>query len=190
MGYWNKSPCNGSIVVYPLQRNFRHPLLGKVMALVFYDSEGIFLVEHMQHKTRIIGCAYAVVLQNLKATMKKKKDEGNWQGASCCFTSKLLYDKQSMPQDFYSPTLVPSEFIPVLKPNGTLLWTQVFKPRKTKRSVSRVVQAAWQRLLFSAILLLPGKWKKWVELKEDYIENQWKFCSILTPSWIGKNLYM
>jgi hypothetical protein len=43
-----------------------------MMATVFWDLEGNFLMEYMPHMTTIIGDACAAMLQNLKESVKEK----------------------------------------------------------------------------------------------------------------------
>ena len=86
----------------PTPKKFRtQPSAGKIMATVFWDSEGILLVDYMPPKTTITGDAYVAVLRNLKEAIKDKR-RGKLTGSVLLlhdFTTRLLYtshEKQSL----------------------------------------------------------------------------------------------
>ena len=58
----------------PTPKKFRvHQSAGKIMATVFWDSEGVLFLEFMPHKTTIIGDTYASTMVALRENIKPKR---------------------------------------------------------------------------------------------------------------------
>ena len=95
---------------------------GKVMATVFWDCEGVVLLEFMPNKSSITGLSYATTLKNLKAAIKETR------GRSGTKKKRLLHDNapphtsviakaarnecgfEKMFHPPYSPDLAPSDY--------------------------------------------------------------------------------
>ncbi|KAH0821121.1 hypothetical protein GEV33_001670 [Tenebrio molitor] len=72
----NRNPCNGNIRVLHPQRSLKvQHSAGKVMATVFWDSEGILLIDYLPRKTTMNGNYYAEVLGKLEKAIKEKRKE-------------------------------------------------------------------------------------------------------------------
>jgi hypothetical protein len=56
------------------------------MATVFWDSEGILLIDYLPRKTTMKGNYYAEVLGKLEKTIKEKRKEKFKNGISFCMT--------------------------------------------------------------------------------------------------------
>ena len=41
------------------------PSAGKIMSTIFYDAEGVVLIDYLAHKTTVTGTYYAQLLQRL-----------------------------------------------------------------------------------------------------------------------------
>ncbi|CAH2086440.1 unnamed protein product [Euphydryas editha] len=57
---------------------------GKVTALVFWDAEGITMVEYLEKGATITGSHYADHIRKLQEAIKKKQKRQT--ASSCCFT--------------------------------------------------------------------------------------------------------
>lgn len=58
----------------PPPKKFRtQPSAGKIMATIFWDMEGVLLIDYLPHKETITGKYYAGVLKNLKAAILEKR---------------------------------------------------------------------------------------------------------------------
>ena len=62
-----KSPCNGSTLAHPHRRNI------VVIATVFWDSQGIILIDYTPVGTSITGEYYANGIKQLRVAIKEKR---------------------------------------------------------------------------------------------------------------------
>ena len=94
----------------------------KVMATVFWDSEGVILLDFLEGKTTVTGAYYVEVLKKLKAAIIKKRPgklhngilfhHDNAPAHSAKITKNILreFRWQLLPHPPYSPDLAPSHF--------------------------------------------------------------------------------
>ena len=94
----------------------------KVMATVFWDSEGIILLDFLEGKRTVTGAYYVEVLKKLKAAIIKKRPgklhngillhHDNAPAHSARITKDILreFRWQLLPHPPYSPDLAPSDF--------------------------------------------------------------------------------
>ena len=70
-----KSPCNGSTrCKYPTPKKFHvQQSAGKITPTVFWDSEGVLLLEFTPHKTTITRDIYASTIVALRENIKQKR---------------------------------------------------------------------------------------------------------------------
>ena len=69
-----KSPCNGSALAQPPPKKFHtQPSASKVMAMVFWDSTGIILIDYKPAGTSITGEYYANVIKQSRVAIKEKR---------------------------------------------------------------------------------------------------------------------
>jgi hypothetical protein len=58
----------------PSPRKFKvQPSAGKIMCTVFWDAEGVLLIDYMPHKETITGVYYADLLRQLRIAVKEKR---------------------------------------------------------------------------------------------------------------------
>jgi len=69
----NRKACIGRRYSYPSPRKFKvQASAGKIMCTVFWDAEGILLMDSMPHKVTVTGVNYANLLRKLFVAVKKK----------------------------------------------------------------------------------------------------------------------
>ena len=72
----NSNPNSGSHVDHPGPIKFKSERsVKKVMASVFWDSEGVVLVDFLEGKKTVTGAYYIEVLRKLKAKLAEKPPE-------------------------------------------------------------------------------------------------------------------
>ena len=75
----------------PPPRKFKtQPSAGEMMATVFWDTEGVLLVEYVPNKTTITDASYAKTLTNLRKAIREKRREKLSRGVL------LLHDNASV----------------------------------------------------------------------------------------------
>jgi len=71
----NSKACSGNTLVLqaPGSSRCRHQLHGKIMCTIFWDAEGILLIDFMPQKVTITGVFYADLLHKLVLAIKEKR---------------------------------------------------------------------------------------------------------------------
>ena len=94
----------------------------KVMATVFWDSEGVVLVDFLEGKKTVTGAYYVEVLRKLRAKLAKKRPGKLHRGIlfhhdnAPAHSSRIVRDVlrefrwELLPHPPYSPDLAPSDF--------------------------------------------------------------------------------
>lgn len=72
------------------------PSVGKVMATVFWDSEGIILIDHLEKGKTITGDDYAIFMVRLKEELKQKRPRLVCKKFSFIKTTRLLTNQSSV----------------------------------------------------------------------------------------------
>jgi [histone H3]-lysine36 N-dimethyltransferase SETMAR len=106
----------------PLIKGIRKLSNKKVMCLVFWDNIGVLLVKFFRKGATLTGAGYAIILEQLKKAIQKKRDE-KWDDGvfllhdnTPCHTSRVAnsalndlgFIQLSHPP--YSPDLAPSDY--------------------------------------------------------------------------------
>ena len=98
------------------------PSAGKIMATVFWDSEGILLIDYLPRKTTMNGVYYAGLLVQLRQAIKEKRRGKLQLGVRLLHdnapvhTARVSQDAikecgfEMIPHPPYSPDLAPSDF--------------------------------------------------------------------------------
>lgn len=156
---------------------------GKVMASVFWDSNGILMIDYLPKGQTINGEYYANLLDKLQECIEQRRPglarkkiffhQDNARVHTCLKAmakiNELHYDL--LPHPPYSPDLAPSDFhlFPKLK---TFLGGQKFK---TNEEVIAAVEEYFTGLekshFMEGITALERRWTKCVELNGDYVEK-------------------
>ena len=107
----------------PSPRKFKvQASAGKIMCTVFWDAEGILLIDYMQHNVTITGVYYADLLRKLRVTIKEKRrgkltqiplllhDNAPAHRSHVGQGAVLECGFEEMPHPPYSPDLAPSDY--------------------------------------------------------------------------------
>lgn len=156
---------------------------GKVMATVFWDEEGILLLEFMPRKSTITGETYANTLKALREAIKEKRRgkltsnvlllHDNAPVHMCEKAQTAIRDCgfQQLNHPPYSPDLAPSDYFLFRNLKKFLRGKFFSSDEQVKEAVSDWFGDHEKEFYSKGIKSLQEKWTKCVELKGDYIEK-------------------
>ncbi|KAL0901883.1 hypothetical protein ABMA27_007038 [Loxostege sticticalis] len=156
---------------------------GELMATIFWDSQGIILIDFMEKGKTITGAYYAAllgkfheVLMMKRPHLAKKKVIFHHDNApahtSAIATSKLVELRyQLLPHPPYSPDLAPCDFF--LFPNmKKWLGGKRFSFNEEVEAETEAYFSGFDKAyFFDGLKKLEHRWSKYVELKGDYVEK-------------------
>ncbi|KMQ87583.1 mariner transposase [Lasius niger] len=156
---------------------------GKVMATVFWDSQGIILIDYLQKGQSITGAYYATLLNRLDEELRTKRPRLMkkkllfHQDNAPAHTSVVAMAKvhelgyELLPHPPYSPDLAPCDFF--LFPN-LKIWLGGKRFSSNEKAIAAVDEyfQGFETSYFSeGIKKLEHRWTKCVELEGDYVEK-------------------
>ncbi|XP_012063671.1 PREDICTED: histone-lysine N-methyltransferase SETMAR-like [Atta cephalotes] len=151
---------------------------GKMMATVFWDSQGIILIDYLQKDKTITGEYYATLLNHLKEELKKKRprlarkkvlfqDNAPFHKSTVAMTKLHELGYELIPHPPYSPDLAPCDFFLFLN-------LKTWLGGKKFSSNEEVIEyfADFETAYFSdGIKKLETRWTKCIALDGDYVEK-------------------
>lgn len=156
---------------------------GKVMATVFWDSQGIIHIDYLERGRTITGQYYCELLDRFDASFKEKRTlpyrkkllfhhDNAPAHSSHIATAKLVeLGYELLPHPPYSPDLAPCDFF--LFPN--LKKSLAGKKFSSNEEVITAAEAYFADLPGSyyknGLMKLEDRWVKCIELKGDYVEK-------------------
>jgi histone-lysine N-methyltransferase SETMAR len=159
------------------------PSAGKVMALVFWDAEGILFINYLEKGKTITGEYYSSILTRLdekicekRSGLQKKKiifHQDNEPAHKSVLAMRKLRDLhyETLKHPTYSPDLAPSDFY--LYPNLKLFFVgQCFSSnQEANAAVEGYFADLTKNHYRDGIMMLEHHWNKCISLKGDYIEK-------------------
>jgi len=168
----------------PTPRKFRvQKSAGKIMATLFWDSEGLLLLEFMPDECTITGDSYATTMKNLHDTIEEKRRGKLSRGVLLLHDNAPVHKSwkveaalrecgfQELNHPPYSPDLAPSDYF-LFRHLTRFLRGKIFScNEELKVAVSDWFDGQEVDFYSQGIKSLESKWNKCVELKGDYIEK-------------------
>jgi [histone H3]-lysine36 N-dimethyltransferase SETMAR len=159
------------------------PSAGKVMVTVFWDTEGILLLDYLQKGQTITGTYYANLLMRLRDVLKIKRrgklsrgvlfHQDNAPSHTSSVAMATIHDCgfQLLQHPPYSPDLAPSDYhlFPELK--RKLSGVHFGTDDDVIGAVEDVFGAMDKTFYFDGIKALRHRWEKCVDLGGDYVEK-------------------
>lgn len=156
---------------------------GKIMATVFWDSQGVLLTRYMPKGTTINSVTYCEVLKDLRAALYRKRPglksekvfliHDNARPHSSAVTQKLLTDFKwkIFGHPPYSPDLAPSDFwlFPTLK--KSLAGQRFTTDAQVKVAVNNFFQKQSPEFYATGIERLVPRYNKCLDLLGEYVEK-------------------
>lgn len=168
----------------PPPKKFRTQVsAGKVMATIFWDSQGVLLLDYLPHKTTMTGDYYSKLLGTLRDAIKQKRRgmlsrgvlllHDNAPAHRSVIAQQAIHDCEfkQLNHPAYSPDLAPSDYYLFRHLKAHLRGTRFEDDESVKGAVESWLQGQTKDFYFKGIASLAEKWNKCVELKGDYIEK-------------------
>lgn len=156
---------------------------GKVLASVFWDTQGIIFIDYLEHGRTITGPYYITLLERLVQELKKKRPrlyrkrilflQDNAPAHKCKISMEKFEELgfELLPHPAYSPDLAPSDYY--LFPN--LKRWLCGKRFENNEEVEFETDGYFGRLqpeyYLKGIRKLEDRWNRCILLKGDYVEN-------------------
>ncbi|UYV78083.1 hypothetical protein LAZ67_16000046 [Cordylochernes scorpioides] len=159
------------------------PSAGKVMVSVFWDSEGVLLIDFLNKGQTITGNYYANLVKQLREAIKEKRrgklsrkivyHQDNAPSHRSLQAMATIYDSgfELLPHAPHSPDLAPSDFhlFPHLK--NSLSGIHFRSDKEVIDAVTSFFESLETSFFLEGIKALEHRWKKCIDLKGDYVEK-------------------
>lgn len=156
---------------------------GKVMATVFWDAEGILLIEYMPKGTTITGNVYKDTIKNLKAAIHEKRPH-NYAQKTLLLHDNCRVHKARIVQEVinecgfkelqhppYSPDLAPCDYYLFSKLKKHLRGRRFLSNDDLENAVESYFAELPKEFFFEGIALLEKRWNKCVTVNGSYVEK-------------------
>jgi histone-lysine N-methyltransferase SETMAR len=167
----------------PPKKARTQPSAGKIMATIFWDAEGIILIDYLPHKTTITGSYYVEVLRRLHQAIKNKRrgklshkvlllhDNAPAHSAKIAQAAIKECNFQQLRHPPYSPDLAPSDFylFRLLKKN--LRGRRFSSDEEVKGAAEAWLKGQSKDFYLQGLQSLPMKWGKCIDMLGDYVEK-------------------
>ena len=157
---------------------------GKVMATVFWDAQGVIMLDFLAKKSTITGAYYANLLDQLRTASREKCRDKLFKGIllqqenARVHTCKIAMDAvegngyKLIPQPTYSPNLAPCDYFlfPNLKKDirGRHFWSN----EEVVAAVEEWVGDKDPGFFSSGLMALEHHWSKYIILEDNYVEKE------------------
>jgi len=159
------------------------PSAGKVMATIFWDAEGVLMVDYLPRGTTITGQYYAEELARLRDCIKRKRHGKLSRGVLLLHDNAPVHKSrvaQAAVRDCgfvqlnhppYSPDLAPSDYFLFRQLKAALRGRRFGDDEEVQEAVQEWLESQSGEFWFSGIQSLRDKWSKCIEVKGNYIEK-------------------
>ena len=173
------------------------------MASIFWDSQGVIMVDYLEEGCTINGAYCAEELRQLHQEIWRKEEESllrvfwSYKIIHQPIPLKLLWllrlnaaSRSLLNHPLHSPDLALSDFslFPIVKAN---LRDRNFGSNEGKiNAVDEYLGDQVEGFYFEGMSKLEQHWRKCIETKGDYIDKWWhNFCSWSFPKYRGWELF-
>lgn len=159
------------------------PSAGKQMATVFWDKEGILLIEWLPRGATINSNYYIEILHKLREAIKQKRrgklsrgillQQDNARPHTSQATMAAITDLgfELLPHPPYSPDLAPSDYWLFASMKEPLRGRQYSCLQALASAISQWVKSTPTDFFAAGMEKLPERWRKCVELGGTYVEK-------------------
>lgn len=160
------------------------PSAGKLMASVFWDSEGILLIDYKEKGVSITGEYYAALLERLRDAVREKRRGKLTQGVLLLHDNAPVHKAQVamaavqrmgfeiLEHPPYSPDLAPSDFYLFPKMKKELRGKKFSSDEEVKSAISAYFDDKEKSFFFDGINKLIDRSNKCIRVKGEYIEKE------------------
>lgn len=159
------------------------PSAGKVMATVFWDSEGLLMVDFLPRGMTITGQYYAGVLTRLKDSIRQKRRGKLTRGPLLLHDNAPVHKSriaqaalkdcgfEQLNHPPYSPDLAPSDYFLFRQLKAALRGKRYGGDDEVKEAVMGWLGGQEGTFWLEGIRSLREKWRKCIEVRGNYIEK-------------------
>ena len=156
---------------------------GKVLLVVFWDSEGVILAEYLRRGETVTGNYYAGVLRRLReAVLQKRRGKISrhvllLQDNAPAHTAKLSKDAaaecgfQLLPHPPYSPDLAPSDYFLFPKLKSDMKGRRFQDDDDVIAAVDGWFESKEKDFYRNGLVMLQSRCQKCIEVQGDYVEK-------------------
>ena len=156
---------------------------GKVMATVFWDSQGLILIDYLPHNSTITGVYYAELLSRLRDAIKNKRRGKLTHGPLLLHDNAPVHTSQiaqaalrdcgyqQLPHPPYSPDLAPSDFFLFRHLKKALRGKKISNDDELKEATEAWFGGLSENFFAAGVNELPQRWQKCIDVMGDYIEK-------------------
>lgn len=168
----------------PPMKKFRvAPTAGKVMASVFWDSEGILFIDYMPKGQTITGSYYANLFPKVRENIKEKRrgklslgvlflhDNAPAHRSEVALTAIRSAGFDLLDHPPYSPDLAPSDFHLFPKLKEHIRGTKYSDDDAVMAAVDDFFESQENDFFLEGIRKLEKRYTKCIELEGDYVEK-------------------
>ena len=159
------------------------PSAGKVMATVFWDSQGVILIDYIEKGKTITGAYYSSLLDRLKTELQEKRPrlahkkvlfhhDNAPAHSSGVVAAKLMELRfQLVPHPPYSPDLAPSDYYLFPNMKKWLAGRRFYSNEEVIAETNAYFEELDQSYYSEGINKLEQRWTKCISLNGDYVEK-------------------
>lgn len=168
----------------PRKKKFKSaPSAGKVMASVFWDSEGVLLVDIMEPGTTINSTAYVATLKKLQGRLRRVRPHRQNEDVLLLHDNARPHVSRQTTGDIrklgwtvlqhppYSPDLAPSDYHLFGPLKDELRGTRFHNNEDLVTAAKQWLKRAGSEFYHTGIHALVPRWRKAIEKDGDYIEK-------------------
>ena len=156
---------------------------GKVMASVFWDSEGILMIDYLERGKTVTGVYYADQIRKLRAAIKEKRRGKLCHGvllhhdnapAHTSAVAKATVQEcgfQLLNHLPYSPDLAPSDYHMFRSLKDSLRGQTFDSDEEVIHAINGWFEQQDKKFFMDGVKSLAHRWEKCVALEGDYIEK-------------------
>lgn len=168
----------------PPPRKFRvQPSAGKIMATIFWDAEGILLIDYLERGQTITGQYYATLITQLRDSIKEKRkgklsrgilfNQDNASVHKSLVALNAIHNAgfELMAHPPYSPDLAPSDFYLFPKLKECLRGNKFNSDDEVMTAVEEFFCDQNPEFFEKGITMLEHRWNKCLQVHGDYVEK-------------------
>lgn len=156
---------------------------GKVMASVFWDSEGVLMIDYLEKGKTVTGVYYAQLIRNLRKIIKEKRRGKLRQGvllhqdnapahtSAVAMTAIHECGFELLQHPPYSPDLAPSDFHLFRSLKDSLRGRQFDSDENVIKAINDWCDQLDESFFLDGVKALEHRWEKCVKLRGDYVEK-------------------
>lgn len=159
------------------------PSAGKIMASIFWDAEGILLIDYLPNKTTVTGVYYASLIEKLREAILQKRrglirrgvlflqDNAPAHRSQVAMAALANSCFKVLTHPPYSPDLAPSDYFLFPNLKKELKGQRFESDEEIQNAVSWFFEGKDQNWFYQGIAALKNRYEKCIEVRGDYVEK-------------------